>query len=248
MISPPATSSESNGQVSPPEPPLFSRRHALLGGLLAGVSAAGFALAPRAAVRALPPGTLESWMPDKIGPWTLASRSGILLPPADSLSARLYDNLVTRIYTAPDQPPVTLLLAYSSTQDGMLQVHRPEYCYRAGGYGLSPTQDVVISDAAGATYGANTFLAVRPDASERVLYWTRVGEAFPQSWLGQRAAVMQANLAGRIPDGLLARVSSLTFDGPGPLATLEAFVVAFDRAITPRLHAMLFGLRNAAIA
>lgn len=248
MIAPPDASREPDRRAAPGVGPLISRRHVMLGGLLAGVSVAGAALAPRAVVRPLRPGTLESWMPDRIGPWTLVSRSGVLLPPPDALSDRLYDNLVTRVYTAPDLPPVTLLLAYSSTQDGMLQVHRPEYCYRAGGYGLSPTQDVVISDATGARYGANTFLAVRPDASERVLYWTRVGDAFPQSWLGQRAAVMQANLAGRIPDGLLARVSSLTFDGPGPLATLESFVVAFDRAITPRLHAMLFGLRNPAIA
>lgn len=235
--------SETSPPTPPPEQPLLSRRHLIVGGLFVGLTAAGVALAPRPAVDPMPPGTIASWMPDRIGGWTFVDTSGVVLPPPDALSDRLYDNLVTRIYAAPGHDPIMLLVAYSATQDGMLQVHRPEFCYRAGGFGLSPTTDVDISDARGERFGANTFVAAAQDQFERVVYWTRIAGAFPQSWLGQRWAVMNANLEGQIPDGMLARVSSMAAGKPIPIAGLLAFVTALDRAAPPPLHAVLFGSR-----
>ena len=75
------------------------------------------------------------------------------------------------------------------------------------------------------------------------MYWTRIAGTFPQSWLGQRWAVMNANLEGQIPDGMLARVSSMAAGKPIPIAGLLAFVTALDRAAPPPLHAVLFGSR-----
>ena len=227
---------------------LVSRRHVVMAGLFAGVSAAGYALTPRGMLPRLRPGTVEAWVPDRIGPWTFASSSGVVLPPPDALSDRLYDNLVTRAYSAQGLPPVMLLIAYSAAQDGMLQVHRPEFCYTASGYRLTPTRDVAVLDAAGRRFGANAFDARGAASSERVLYWTRIDNAFPQSWLEQRAAVMRANLDGRIPDGLLARVSTPSDDRPGSLDSLRAFVTELDRASPPALRALLFGAPRRAAA
>ena len=223
--------------------PALSRRHLLIGGLFAGVTIAGAALKPRVVAPRLKPGTIERWMPARIGPWTSADASGVVLPPPDELADRLYDTVVTRVYEAPGREPVMLLLAYSSTQDGMLQVHRPEFCYRAGGFGLGPTTNVEIADARGTQFGANSFVASGQDRVERVLYWTRIGESLPQSWSGQHAAVMKANLHGLVPDGLLARVSCTAPGAAGPLDGLREFVIEFDRAAPPQLHTLLFGAR-----
>lgn len=221
----------------------LSRRHLLIGGLLAGLTVAGDALKPGDAAPRLKPGTIEQWMPNRIGPWTYSDASGVVLPPPDALSDRFYDNLVTRVYEAPGREPIMLLLAYSATQDGMLQVHRPEFCYSAGGFDLAPTTDVEIADARGSRFGGNSFVATAQDRFERVIYWTRIGNSFPQSWSGQRVAVMKANLHGQVPDGLLARVSSTTAGGPVPLDSLRDFITEFDRSAPPRLHTLLFGAR-----
>jgi hypothetical protein len=55
---------------------------------------------------------------------------------------------------------------------------------------------------------------------------------------------MRANLDGRIPDGMLARVSSLAEGRAGSLGKLQAFVTELDRASSPALRAVLFGSRK----
>jgi len=179
-------------------------------------------------------------MPDRVGPWSFASASGVIVPPPDATADRLYDNIVTRTYTAPNTLPVMLLIAYSNIQDGMLQIHRPQFCYTAGGFRLSPTVNLQVADATGAKHGANAFSAVNADRSEQVLYWTRIGRSFPQSWLEQKASVIDSNLRMRTPDGLLARVSVTETDQTRALATLQAFVGALDRAAGPQLQDILF--------
>lgn len=222
----------------------FSRRHLVVGGLLAGLAAASYARMPIKPDRRVPPGTLEALMPNRVGSWTFASSSGVVLPPPDALSDRLYDNLVVRTYTALDKPPVMLLVAYSNVQDGILQIHRPEFCYTAGGYELSPTVDLGIVDSNGVRHGANAFVATARDRTEQVLYWTRIGQSFPQSWAQQRLAVVKSNLRKITPDGLLARLSLLDEDRGRGLLTLGQFVAAFDRSAPPKLQAILFGRRG----
>lgn len=228
--------------MSPPdERPLFSRRHAVIGGVFAAASGIAYARQPIARRGRMPPGTLESWMPSRVGPWTFATSSGAVLPPQDALSDRIYDNLVTRRYAASTDIAVMAVIAYSNVQDGLLQVHRPEFCYTAGGFALSPTRNVILKDARGRTIGANTFIATGQDRVEQVLYWTRIGHSFPQSWPQQRMAVIEANLSRQIPDGLLARVSVILPDARPDLAPLETFAAALDAASPPQLRTLLFG-------
>lgn len=220
---------------------LICRRHFVIGGLFAAASAVAFARQPVAKRTRMPPGTLESWMPDQIGPWTYAASSGIVLPPQDALSERLYDNLVTRVYNGPDDSQVMLVIAYSNVQDGLLQIHRPEFCYTAGGFALTPTRPVTLIDGHGVGRGANAFVASGPQRIEQVLYWTRIGKTFPQSWVQQRMAVVEANLQRKIPDGLLARISMVSPASQVTIAPLEKFAAALDRAAPAPLRNILFG-------
>ena len=228
--------------MQPPETRnLIGRRHFVIGGAFAAASAVAYARQPIAKPTRMPPGTLESWMPDRIGPWTYVASSGIVLPPQDALSERLYDNLVTRVYTAPDDSQIMLLVAYSNVQDGLLQIHRPEFCYTAGGFALTPTRPVTLRDARGIGRGANAFVASGPAHIEQVLYWTRIGKTFPQSWVQQRMAVVEANLQRQIPDGLLARISMVSSASRVSIAPLEKFAAALDRAAPTPLRSILFG-------
>jgi EpsI family protein len=224
-----------------PEEPLFRRRHVVFGGLLALASGVAYARMPVQTRTRIAAGALERLMPGDVGGWSYAAASGVVLPPSDALSDRLYDNVVTRVYTAPNAPSIMLLIAYSNMQDGLLQVHRPEFCYSAGGFALSPTAATEVTDSAGERYGANEFTATSVQRTEQVLYWTRIGESFPQSWVEQRLEVVGANLRSSVPDGLLARVSLLDEDSGKGFAIARQFVAAFDQASPTALRKILFG-------
>lgn len=218
----------------------LDRRKVLMGLGMAAV--AGFAQARQPAINTLPleEGELAGLMPERMGQWTFMTESGLVLPPSDALSDRLYDNLVTRIYTNPEGKAAMFLMAYNNSQDGVLQIHRPETCYPAGGFVLSETRPMEVA-LPSAGLPAQVFSADSRTRDEVVLYWTRVGEAFPQRWSEQRLTVAQDNLRGIIPDGMLARVSTLGSDVGVELPVLEDFVVSLHNEAPPKLRGLLFG-------
>ena len=218
----------------------LSRRNLLIGIALAGASGIAFARRPVVANPVVPEEQFYAWIPARFGGWETVSQSGVVLPPPDALSDRLYDNLVTRVYAAPDRPAVMLLLAYNNAQDGVLQVHRPEFCYPVGGFELSDTRDIMIK-VRGQAVPANIFTASAPNRVEQVAYFTRLGAAYPRKWREQRLAVMRANLAGEIPDGMMMRVSALGIDQSEALALLADFSSQFIESANPRLQRLLLG-------
>ncbi len=220
--------------------PAISRRSALIGGALAAASAFAFVRQPAVANPMVPEETFDKWVPRKFGRWTSVSESGVVLPPPDALRDRLYDNLVTRVYASPSGVSVMLLLAYNNAQDGVLQLHRPETCYPVGGYVLSDTRKVDIP-VEGRRIPANFFTATGPGRTEQVQYFTRLGDAFPRSWAEQRMAVIRANIAGDIPDGMMMRVSTLGMDAPEAETLLDEFSRSFILNSHARLQRLLLG-------
>ncbi|WP_375391712.1 exosortase-associated protein EpsI, V-type [uncultured Sphingomonas sp.] len=216
-----------------PQSPGLDRRMVVIGGALLAAGGVAAARVPHVVARPVRKAELEKLVPRQIGDWRYRDESGLVLPPSDALSDALYSGLVTRTYAAPNRDPVMLLVAYSNKQDGMMQVHRPEVCYPAGGYKLTSTRPVEIPNGLGGTIPANSFSADGISRTEQVLYWTRVGSYFPVSWTRQRLAVMQANIDGVIPDGVLVRISTLAPDMASALPDLTAFAAALVRAAPP---------------
>ena len=205
-----------------------------------GASALAIARLPKAYAAPIDKQRFLSWVPDTVGPWKFVGASGLVLPPPDALSDRTYDNLVTRVYEAPDRPLVMLLIAYNNTQDGVLQVHRPEICYPVGGYTLSPTRSGRL-EVSGRAVPLNMFSATGIDRTEQVLYWTRVGDTFPRTWAEQRFTVAKANVSGRIPDGAMMRVSLIGDDLDAAQPLLEGFARDFVAASPKPLNQILLG-------
>lgn len=221
-------------------PASISRRNALIGGALACASGFAFLRQPAVANPAVPEATFEKWVPERFDKWSSVSQAGVVLPPPDSLRDRLYDNLVTKVYSAPGLPSVMMLLAYNNAQDGVLQVHRPEVCYPVGGFKLSETRKVDVQ-VGGRTIPANFFTATAPERIEQVQYFTRLGDAFPRNWGEQRMAVIRANLGGDIPDGMMMRVSVLGIDAADAETLLDEFTRAFLRNSNSKLQHLLLG-------
>lgn len=219
----------------------LSRRHMLMGAALCGVSALAFSRTPKPDTRPLGRGALEAMIPAAIGPWSFLTTSGLVVPPADALSDQLYDEVLTRVYVRENMPPVMFLIAYSSTQTGLLQVHRPEVCYPAGGFALSETRIERLAVGSDRTLPVRRFSAESATRSEHVMYWTRIGTALPTSWWDQRVAVVRANLDGIIPDGILVRVSAVSPDVGDIVPYLEQFIRALCAGLDPKARQLLFG-------
>jgi EpsI family protein len=205
--------------------PQVDRRKVLLGLLFC--SAAGLAAwrQPNKHLDYLGNGKLDDIVPKTIGPWKFVAASGLVVPPEDQLSQALYSQLLTRVYDDGVNPPVMLLVAQSGSQTGVLQIHRPETCYTAGGYRISPVTPHPIPFGS-SIVPANSMDASAEGLTEHVIYWTRVGDQMPASWKQQKLAVAEQNLRGIIPDAILVRISTVNNDTDGALAALNAFTRA----------------------
>jgi EpsI family protein len=212
--------------------PQVDRRKILLGLLFC--SAAGLAAArqPSQHLDYLGKDRLDALVPKTIGPWKFVAVSGLVVPPNDQLSRALYSNLLTRVYADGENPPVMLLVAQSGSQTGVLQIHRPETCYTAGGYHISPVTPQPIQ-VGPRVVPANSMDASADGMVEHVLYWTRVGNRMPASWKQQRLAVAEQNIRGIIPDAILVRVSTVSDDANSARETLQAFVRSLIGSLPP---------------
>lgn len=219
----------------------FDRRKVILGLTIAAASAVAQARMPAPNRPRIENEDFLALIPKRIGNYTFNTESGLVLPPPDALSARLYDNILTRTYTGSDGAMIMLLIAYNNMQDGVLQLHRPEVCYPAGGYDLTPVRPIDVPMGGREPLPGQIFGAFSEQRNEVVLYWSRVGDAFPRRWIDQRLSVAEANLKGVIPDGVLVRVSTIASD----INLVEPQLMAFTRALRdasgPRARQILFG-------
>lgn len=215
-------------------------RRAAIGGILACASGIAYARQPQVTTPILKKATFEALVPGSFEDYAIFSDSGVVLPPPDTLRDRLYDNLVTRVYQKPGTPLIMVLLAYNNEQDGVLQVHRPEVCYPVGGFQLSSTENIEIPLDKGSV-PANIFTAEAPGRLEQVVYFTRLGKSFPRSWIEQRMSVINANLAGDIPDGMMMRVSVVGIDQKRAHPILTDFTQKFISASPRQLQKLLVG-------
>lgn len=217
-----------------------SRRDLVLGGMLL-VTAAGTVLAkPRVTAQSGEPSqqAFAAAIPERIGRYRRRAADEIVLPDRDSDSLTVYQQYVARTYAAPGLAPISMLIAYGAAQDYALQLHRPESCYPPAGFSLSPSRRLTLPGSL--ALPAVTLTARRIDRNDRLLYWTRVGDAFPDSLWGQRWVTMRALLARRVPDGVLVRLSTAD-DGVNALVALIRFNALLLASVAPAARRLLLG-------
>ncbi|MES2498374.1 MAG: exosortase-associated protein EpsI, V-type [Pseudomonadota bacterium] len=221
--------------------PLVSRRSMIAGGLMAGASVVANSRRPDIPFRMIKEAKLNPLFPLTIGDWEYQTSSGLVLPPPDQLSDRLYNAVITRYYMSPTQLPVMFLLAYNGIQDGMLQVHRPEVCYPAAGYAIEEERFIPLDAGDGVTVPGHYLAARSVSRHEQLIYWTRIGNDFPTQWWQQHWAVAKENLKGRVPDGMLIRFSTAAPDDKTAILTLQRFLDPFFASLSPVARRLLLG-------
>ena len=219
--------------------PSRSRREFIMGGACLAAAATAFARKPRHHVEYLGGAKIEALVPLQFGDWKFVDTSGLVLPPEDQLQNSLYTQLLTRTYSDGAGRQIMLLIAYNATQDGVVQVHRPEVCYPASGYRLAVIKEHVVHLASNADVPGRYVVAETGLRREEIVYWTRLGSYFPQRWSEQRWAVFIQNIRGDIPDGLLIRCSSVVPEVG--LAGLDDFARKLYESVDPRMKHVLSG-------
>ncbi len=216
-------------------------RRALIGGTLCvGAAALAYQLKPHRYVSLLRQATLDDLVPRSFGVWTSEDVGDPLaLNAPGTLSSKLYNQLVTRLYSNGHGAQVMMLLAHGERQSDELQLHRPEICYPAFGYNLLVNEPEELPLGGQVRLPARRLLARSPNDEERVIYWTRVGEYFPTSASEQRQARFQNTMAGVVPDGVLCRFS--TANTSTAWTGLHQFLLELIGATAPHGRQVLIG-------
>ncbi len=210
--------------VMPDQRAALTRRELVSGLLMASAAAIAVARKPNFELNYLGDHKLDDVIPTRIGNWKFVTNSGLVVPPEDQLQQALYSQLVTRIYDNGSGSLIMLLVAYSASETGFLQVHRPEFCYTAAGYDLSDfgMRNVPLHQPQGLL--VNSLTATRDGMPERLFYWTRIGNHIPHSWAQQRLVFAEDNLRRVIPDAVLVRISTVSPDQALAETSLDEFI------------------------
>lgn len=225
---------------------MITRRHAVMGVACVAAAGSAAALKPRRRLSLVGDAKLEQIVPRSFGGWTEQPTDALVTPDdEDSLSARLYSQVVGRLYVNSADAMVMLLIAYGDTQNDLLQLHRPEVCYPAFGFAIERSAKVMIQLRRDIVVPARALTASNSNRIEQILYWTRIGEHLPTDGREQRIAKFEDQLNGVIADGILVRVSTLGNDPTEGLAVNRAFSSQLLRAISAEYWPIFIGTQAA---
>ncbi len=218
----------------------LSRRSMVIGGALLACGALAAVRQPSSTAKPISEEKFKKLLPATVGPWRSRPSFELVLPPADTLSEKLYENLETRIYEGEGLPQIMFLIAYSSIQRNDVQVHRPEVCYPVAGLPIL-SNEARVSKIGNRSIETRFLSADRGGPKEYILYWTRVGLSYPLQWSDQRIAMMQSNLLGQLPDGALIRFSIISNDPVEASATLTNFATQMAATLNTQAKMIFFG-------
>jgi EpsI family protein len=171
---------------------------------------------------------LEQVIPLQFGPWR-AVPGGLLVPAdpdvqPDADSGLIYGQEVGRQYVDNQGRIVMLIVAYGSVQNAKLKAHRPEICYTAAGFRVSPTYTDWLDTGTGAPLKVTRLTTERESRFEPITYWMRVGNDVTAGIVDRQWARLKYGLRGFIPDGALIRVSTVGLPAEAAFELQEQFI------------------------
>ena len=195
--------------------------------LMVSSAALAVALKPdQKLVDELPPLSLEDAIPKSFGDWRVDD-SIVPINPSPDLQANLdeiYSQLLGRTYINSEGERIMLSIAYGANQSGDgSQVHRPEFCYTAQGFQVMANNVGSLVTQYG-TLPVRRLLAVQGRRNEPITYWVTVGDKATLPGLSRKVEQLAYGLTGKIPDGMLVRVSSISPKSDSAYQLQEKFI------------------------
>jgi EpsI family protein len=165
----------------------------------------------------------------------------VVNPQTQELLDKLYSQILTRTYVNAGGYRVMLSLAYGNDQRGSLQAHKPEVCYPAQGFQVSNVETANLKTGFG-TIPVRRLFGTLGARQEPVTYWFTVGDKAVMGTTQKKLVELRFGLTGRIPDGMLFRVSSIDADQGKAYQAQEQFVNQLLQAVAPADRKRLSGL------
>jgi len=245
------TSPASSGSApvgAAPRIPLLSRYTALIGlvVMLAAAACAWLATPRLQAISGAP--SLDATVPKAFGDWRVVADSTAQVDVSqgvETVQEQPYDQTVMRTYANSRGEMIMLALAWGERQRQDVKVHRPEVCYPAQGFAIRQLGNGhMISTQARAQPIPTTQLLTegRGGGFEAVRYWIRIGNMYGGDGLQARWYILQEGFKGRIPDGVLVRVSqrlARADDAPESQALMESFLKDLVAAVPASARGLL---------
>jgi exosortase B len=211
--------------------------------LLAGIGLA-FALTPTVKMAEI--GTkveLESMIPKQFGEWTVDEKVAPLRtdPATAALLDQLYNQILSRTYVDRLGRRVMLLIAYGGDQSESMQVHKPEVCYPSLGFRLY-NENAGSLDTGLGRIPVRRMVAVQGQRIEPVTYWMTIGDKIAEGGGGAwKLEQIKYGLTGKIPDGLLFRLSSITSNDKAAFEAQQTFTQDLIKALPAKDCARFIG-------
>ena len=223
----------------------ISFKHFVIG--LCMFAAAGLALALKPTIKIADSGPkvdLEVLIPKAFGDWKIDETIVPLIadPELQARLDKIYNQTLTRTYVNPKGERIMLSIAYGGDQSDSMAVHKPEVCYPAQGFQIlkSPVVSTFSTDD-GSSIPVKRLVATQGARIEPITYWTTVGDKVAVSGLKWKFQQMKYGLTGKIPDGLLFRISSIQADDTKAYQTQDAFARDLLKAMSPTDRQRIIG-------
>lgn len=215
----------------------------VIAALMCGASIGAVVVRPGTKAADLRPAiSLAAMIPKQFGDWREEPQRivQVVNPQTRAILDKLYSQVLERSYVNADGYRIMLSLAYASDQRGNLRAHYPEACYSAAGFTLHRREASQLATPFGEIPVRRMFTS-KGSREEPLTYWLRVGGKAVQGWQS-RLLELSYIVSGRIPDGLLFRVSSIDPDQVLANQMQDQFVNQLLQAVSPAERKRLSGL------
>lgn len=185
---------------------------------------------------------LETIIPRTFGDWREEQRNSVEIvdPQQKEMIETIYTQTLSRTYMNSHGYRVMLAIAYGDDQRDSMQMHYPEVCYPAQGFLLENKEAGVLTTENG-PIPVTRILTSLGRRNEPVTYWTTVGDKVFQGGLQKKLTEMSYGLSGKIPDGMLIRISSIDADTKTAYEIQTEFADQMLNALSPEYRQKMNG-------
>ncbi len=188
---------------------------------------------------------LKSMIPSSFGDWQVDTSIVPLQvsPEVQKGLNELYNQTLARTYVNRRGQRVMLSVAYGGDQSGSLSLHKPEACYGAQGFEISNLETADMATEQG-HFPVTRLVAEQGYRHEPITYWTTVGDKAVKNGVEQKLQKLRYAMTGKIPDGILVRVSTINQDDADSYRLQDAFIREIISAIAPKDRIRIVGKLN----
>lgn len=209
------------------------------------LAAAGMALTLKPTERVADTGPkvdLETLIPKEFGDWKMEDTVTpiILNPVQKAVIEKIYNQTLTRTYVNSRNERIMLSIAYGGDQSDSMSVHKPEICYPAQGFQILKNKADFFATGEG-EIPVQRLVAQQGRRVEPITYWTTIGDTVAIKGVKWKLQQIKFGLTGKIPDGLLFRISSIQADESAAYRNQDDFTRALIAAMTPEGRQRIIG-------